>query len=205
MGRDIIVGGLYGHMNIDHFMLQDKKHIDLVLADGDVSDSATIRTLMDEELSIESANDYLEELRADWSGLPNPNVAFQDDDNAEILKKKHKKKKGKKSKKERALKKIGGPWGERFQVTHVSPSIVPNFFPTLRVMEYNISGLDLSATWASAHASDQAQEAKEAQKSGPNRSIPACKKLTTWARLLSTAFDTIGLHSIFCQFDLHQS
>jgi len=156
--RDIIVGGLYGHMNIDHFMLQDKKHIDLVLADGDVSDSATIRTLMDEELSIESANDYLEELRADWSGLPNPNVAFQDDDNAEILKKKHKKKKGKKSKKERALKKIGGPWGERFQVTHVSPSIVPNFFPTLRVMEYNISGLDLSATWASAQASDQAQE-----------------------------------------------
>merc|ERR1712000_723727 len=51
-----------------------------------------------------------------------------------------------------------GPWGERFQVTHVSPSIVPNFFPTLRVMEYNISGLDLTATWASGQASDQAQE-----------------------------------------------
>ncbi|KAG4442734.1 hypothetical protein IFR05_001751 [Cadophora sp. M221] len=156
--RDVIVGGLFGHMNIDHFMLQDKKHIDLVIAGGDASETESIRTLMDEELSIESANDYLEELRADWSGLPNPNVAFKDDGSVDDLSKKHKGKKGKKSKKDRALKKIGGPWGERFQVTHVSPSIVPNFFPTLRVMEYNISGLDLSATWANARALDQGEE-----------------------------------------------
>ena len=46
------------------------------------------------------------------------------------------------------MKKIGGPWGERYSLTLVSPSIVPNFFPTLRVIEYNITGLDTSATWA---------------------------------------------------------
>ncbi|KAH7330314.1 vacuolar endopolyphosphatase-like protein [Rhexocercosporidium sp. MPI-PUGE-AT-0058] len=152
--RDVVIGGLYGHMNIDHFMLQDKKHIDLVLAGGDASESGSVRTLMDEELSIESANDYLEELRADWSSLPNPNAAFNDD-RVDDLSKKHK---GKKSKKDKALKKIGGPWGERFQVTHVGPSIVPNFFPTLRVIEYNISGLDLSATWANAQASGETEK-----------------------------------------------
>jgi endopolyphosphatase len=31
---------------------------------------------------------------------------------------------------------------------------VPNFFPTLRVIEYNITGLDKTATWAKAQSSD---------------------------------------------------
>ncbi|KAL2067293.1 hypothetical protein VTL71DRAFT_1717 [Oculimacula yallundae] len=153
--RDVIVGGLYGHMNIDHFVLQDSREVNLALAGGDITESGSVRTLMDEELSIQSANDYLEELRANWADLPNPNAAFSDEDKVDDLKKKHK---GKKSKKDKALKKIGGPWGERFQVTHVGPSIVPNFFPTLRVMEYNISGLDLSATWANPHGSEQTEK-----------------------------------------------
>jgi len=90
---------------------------------------------MDDELSAKSANDYLEELREDWSSLPNPNLldAKYEPDN---------------SLDESPQKKLGGPWGERFHVTLVSPSVVPNFFPTLRVIEYNITGLDKSATWA---------------------------------------------------------
>ncbi|KAK2626879.1 hypothetical protein QTJ16_004054 [Diplocarpon rosae] len=148
--RDVVVGGLFGHMNIDHFMLQDTKQIDLVLAGGEADESESVRTLMDEELTIESANDYLGELRSKWAELPNPSLAFTD--NGEESPTKHK---GKKRKKEKSLKKIGGPWGERFQVTLVGPSIVPNFFPTLRVMEYNISDLDLGATWANAQASDE--------------------------------------------------
>ncbi|KAK6586226.1 hypothetical protein PZA11_001283 [Diplocarpon coronariae] len=148
--RDVIVGGLFGHMNIDHFMLQDTKQIDLVLAGGEADGSESARTLMDEELTVESANDYLEELRSKWAGLPNPNLAFRD--MGEESSKKHK------TQKEKALKNIGGPWGERFQVTLVGPSIVPNFFPTLRVMEYNISDLDLGATWANAQASSEGQD-----------------------------------------------
>ncbi|PBP22060.1 calcineurin-like phosphoesterase [Diplocarpon rosae] len=148
--RDVIVGGLFGHMNIDHFMLQDTNQIDLVLAGGEADDSESVRTLMDEELTIESANDYLGELRSKWAELPNPNLVFTD--NREESPKKHQ---GQKNKKGKSAKKIGGPWGERFQVTLVGPSIVPNFFPTLRVMEYNISDLDLGATWANAQASDE--------------------------------------------------
>lgn len=156
--RDVIVGGLYGHMNIDHFMLQDSKQVNL-LSEDDVSEESIMRATMDEELTIESANDYLEELREDWSGLPNPSAAIKEaeDDQLEGSKKKKKGKKDKKKskkdkKKDKALKKIGGPWGERYSLTLVSPSLVPNFFPTLRVVEYNITGLKTTATWASTQS-----------------------------------------------------
>jgi endopolyphosphatase len=148
--RDVVVGGLYGHMNIDHFMLQDTKEIS-ILADGDeVSTEQIIRTAMEEELSIQSASDYLEELRENWSSLPNPNPAknMLNDEVSETKKTK----KGKKSKEDKVMEKIGGRWGERFQVTHVGPSLVPNYFPTLRVIEYNITGLDTSITWASVQS-----------------------------------------------------
>ena len=150
--RDVVVGGLYGHMNIDHFMLQDTKHVDLLSLHGEPSTNQA-RVLMEEELSIESANDYLEELRDKWSDLPNPVPATsefdeEEDDNDSPEEIDKKKKKGKKEKKRKKnLKKIGGPWGERFQVTNVAPSLVPNYFPTLRVIEYNITGLETAALW----------------------------------------------------------
>jgi endopolyphosphatase len=163
--RDVVVGGLYGHMNIDHFMLQDAKEVDLLFIDGQSSEDQSIRALMDEELSIESASDYLKELRENWSSLPNPSSAIKEYDEAEseiddipeeATKKKNKK--GKKSKKDKRFKKIGGPWGERYQVTNVGPSVVPNYFPTLRVIEYNITSLDKTSVWANPAVSAQNQE-----------------------------------------------
>ncbi|KUJ20517.1 Endopolyphosphatase [Mollisia scopiformis] len=157
--RDVVVGGLFGHMNIDHFMIQDTKKIDILSQEDEVSEKQMVRAFLGDELSIMSANDYLEELREVWSDLPNPSVAMEsfeeseDDHSAEIAKKK---KKGKKTKKDKALKKMGGPWGERYQVTMVSPSVVPNYFPTLRVVEYNITGLDVKSTWASVQKTDSA-------------------------------------------------
>jgi endopolyphosphatase len=155
--RDVVVGGLYGHMNIDHFMIQDTKNVDILSQDEEVSENQIFRAFLGDELSIESANDYLEELRQDWSDLPNPTAAMESlyDDDFEIAKKDRK---DKKSKKDKALKKMGGPWGERFQVTMVSPSVVPNYFPTLRVIEYNITGLDVKATWASVRDGDLTQQ-----------------------------------------------
>lgn len=161
--RDIIIGGLYGHMNIDHFMIQDTKDIDLLLFQG--KSDAPARVQMEDEFTVQSAGDYLEDLREHWSGLPNPrNLPLPmdiDEENVDFSKlnsaldDKKKKKKGKKSKrdkkrdkKQKELKKFGGRWGERFQVTHVGPSIVPNYFPTLRVIEYNITGLDDSSIWS---------------------------------------------------------
>jgi endopolyphosphatase len=142
--RDVVVGGLYGHMNIDHFMLQDTEDVNIFALNGEPSANGVVRTMMDDELMIDSANDYLEELRDDWSGLPDPSVAIKDVDAS--------KKKKKKNKKDKALKKMGGPWGERFQVTYVSPSVVPNYFPTLRVFEYNITGLEETEVWSDTNS-----------------------------------------------------
>ncbi|KAI2619392.1 Endopolyphosphatase [Hypomontagnella submonticulosa] len=134
--RDVVVGSLYGHMNIDHFLLQDTKDIDFSFITGEPDQRASIREALDDELSIESSKDYLMELRDDWASLPNP---VQGSDLEESGgKKKHRK--GKKSK-------LGGPWAERYQLSLVSPSVVPNYFPTLRVFEYNITGIEDTPSW----------------------------------------------------------
>ena len=149
--RDVVTGSLYGHMNIDHFLLQDTKHVDITLgaseAYSDQSES------MDEDtVSTMSKEDYLHELRDEWSELPGSaiEVLLEDDENGqndvESLKK-HKKKRNK-------FKKIGGKYAERYQVSLISPSIVPNYFPTLRVFEYNITGLEESPVWAETSVSE---------------------------------------------------
>lgn len=149
--RDVVVGGFYGHMNIDHFMLQDVHDVKVSALEGSESD---MRVAMEEEIGIESAKDYLAELREDWSKLPKKVLKLgeaqekEEDLPVEDLGKKHKKKKNKKKKN----KKTGGPWGERFQVSVVAPSIVPNYFPTLRVVEYNITGLDPTVLWSNTPA-----------------------------------------------------
>ncbi|KKY23873.1 putative vacuolar endopolyphosphatase [Phaeomoniella chlamydospora] len=56
--------------------------------------------------------------------------------------KKKNNKNSKQEKREEFLSKIGGKWAERFSLTLVSPSIVPNYYPTLRIIEYNITGLE---------------------------------------------------------------
>jgi endopolyphosphatase len=149
--RDVVVSGLYGHMNIDHFLIQDTRDIDLSLMTGPKTENSS-RTHLDDELTIYSAADYLEELRDDWSKLPNPSLAISEQmgsDGDDAINPEKKKKKGKKSKREKNLKEIGGLWGERFQLSTVAPSVVPNFFPTLRVVEYNITGLEDHPVWSS--------------------------------------------------------
>jgi endopolyphosphatase len=161
--RDVVVGGLYGHMNIDHFMLQDTKEIDIVALEGGAAANEFARAMMDEELTSQSANDYLEELRESWSNIPNPATSLKSFDKAEDEESleavtKENGKKGRESERDKALKKIGGPWGERFQVTNVGPSVVPNYFPTLRVIEYNITGLDNIVVWANTRATSDVAE-----------------------------------------------
>ncbi|KAK5629941.1 hypothetical protein RRF57_005656 [Xylaria bambusicola] len=138
--RDVIVGSLYGHMNIDHFLLQDTKDIDLTMIQGLDSVEALHREAMEDDLSIASSTDYLKELRDGWAKLPSP-VALENGVD-ESNQKRRKDKKGKD--------KLGGKWAERFQLTLISPSVVPNYFPGLRVFEYNITGIEDTRTWAEA-------------------------------------------------------
>jgi endopolyphosphatase len=157
--RDVIVGSLYGHMNIDHFMLQDFKDIGKDTKAGKMEIMNTrVSMLEDGEITTASASDYLIDLRDEWAQLPSPPspsmAEYTDGEGNELStwewileslrgqKKSNKKKKGGKGDKGSFLDKIGGPWGERFSVSHISASVVPNYFPTLRVFEYNITGLE---------------------------------------------------------------
>ncbi|KAL8837212.1 MAG: hypothetical protein Q9176_005843 [Flavoplaca citrina] len=134
--RDVIVGGIYGHMNIDHFMMQDNDQIDMQLITGGKEPAKTSRRQND--FSIQSSAEYLTELRYGWSSLPDTFEFRKNWPSKEN--KKDKKNKGRKSKHDKFLDQIGGPWAEKYSATLVSASVVPNYFPTMRVFEYNITG-----------------------------------------------------------------
>ncbi|PKX94224.1 endopolyphosphatase [Aspergillus novofumigatus IBT 16806] len=172
--RDVIVGSVYGHMNIDHFILQDHHNVNIVDADLNEAPSEASKDATG-DASIRSRSGYLSDLRHDWSKLPSPppnfsmdnstlddwfgdGAAFEDDDDIQFEKSKKKRR--------QFLKKIGGPWAERYSVSLVSPSVVPNYFPSLRIVEYNITGLENIKDWAAtSFAADTppslAEKAKE--------------------------------------------
>ena len=144
--RDIIVGALYGHMNIDHFMLQDFEEVSIADFNPILEYGQANGLSKEDSVSLQSAGDYLIDLRENWSRLPRePSTKLTESDeagkDAGIIGYKGKDKKHK-NKNERYLHKIGGKWAERFAVSQIGPSIIPNYFPTLRIFTYNISGVD---------------------------------------------------------------
>ncbi|KAE8373033.1 Metallo-dependent phosphatase-like protein [Aspergillus bertholletiae] len=159
--RDIIVGTAYGHMNIDHFMLQDSNKVD-ILDDSKSPASSTASGDTSPLISVQSRQSYLLDLREDWSRMPSPPPGMStlhelfEDGSTEHSENGDPEALMSKKKKRKFLKKIGGPWAERYSVSLVSPSVVPNYFPSLRVIEYNISGLADATTWAESLGQDTA-------------------------------------------------
>ncbi|CZS76500.1 hypothetical protein SNK03_001326 [Fusarium graminearum] len=165
--RDVVTGAVYGHMNIDHFLFQDTKDIDLGLYDK----ADIYREPIEEDFSIESKSDYLMDLRKSWSNLPgeaakamgedlnddDDDIYTQDDEVDDM--RNRKKGKGKKGKKKKGHGNIGGKYGERYQVSLVSPSVVPNYLPTIRIIEYDITGLENTPVWTDSF--DVRTEAEE--------------------------------------------
>ncbi|KAF2199927.1 Endopolyphosphatase [Delitschia confertaspora ATCC 74209] len=138
--RDILVTSLFGHMNLDHFMLHDFRELKRdtkrgrMKANMAVTPNKRVSMFEDGEVTITSASDYLLDLRESWAKLPSLRDAL------EAPRSKREGKSGKAPHKK--MHEIGGQWGERFSVGHVSPSVIPTYFPTLRVFEYNITGLE---------------------------------------------------------------
>ncbi|EXJ71321.1 uncharacterized protein A1O5_05127 [Cladophialophora psammophila CBS 110553] len=142
--RDVIVTSIFGHMNIDHFMFQDVKELHYKFKIKGVD--KRLRSQPDNAtFSIAAKAQYLNELRSGWSELPTPPVGHSylsvdgeaiPDDFVDARKKDGERELAK------FLEAIGGPWAERFSMSLVSPSVVPNFFPTLRVVEYNVTGME---------------------------------------------------------------
>ncbi|KAH7369055.1 endopolyphosphatase [Plectosphaerella cucumerina] len=173
--RDVVVASLYGHMNIDHFIAHDTQDIQLGLINGG-QQRFSAREAMEDEFSVQSATDYLQELRQGWSKIPKVGGAkaldeegdyfddldddlngLDDEESMDASGKKKKKHKGKKGNKI-------GKYAERYHISLISPSVVPNYFPTIRVYEYNISGLENTPAWSDTNTvrkSDSAMETDE--------------------------------------------
>jgi len=149
--RDIVVGSMYGHMNLDHFVLQDSDLVDLATMDTSANEVSS-RAAFDPGFSVQSSANYLEELRSAWSDLPEPPSVkslwtgdegfrnpVEDLSAAGDRMRKHRRRN------RNYLKEIGGKWAERYSVSLVSPSVIPKYFPTMRVIHYNITGLELGS------------------------------------------------------------
>ncbi|KID88021.1 Endopolyphosphatase [Metarhizium guizhouense ARSEF 977] len=151
--RDVVVASLFGHMNIDHFLLSDTKDIDLDVAAGQSPAARSVfrKSINESELSAQGKEDYLQELREIWGDIPGSaiEVLNEEDDHAEVDTEKKKKKNG--------FKKIGGKYAERYQLSFISPSVVPNYFPTMRVFEYNVTGLENATVWKEKNAVEKVQ------------------------------------------------
>ncbi|RMZ69087.1 vacuolar endopolyphosphatase [Pyrenophora seminiperda CCB06] len=181
--RDVIVGNLYGHMNIDHFMLQDFESIEKDTENGRMGAASHSATLEGEiglfeegEVTVASATDYLLNLREAWAQIPAPPAKSNMKSHTDYIGEEEdqgntvwdwltsiisKSSKDRKEERKKYLEKIGGRYAERYAVTHVAPSIVPNYFPTLRIIEYNITGLeqlDVSSSSSSPLAVDASVE-----------------------------------------------
>ena len=175
--RDVVTASVYGHMNIDHFFLSDTKEVNINSEDPVIE--AKTRGSLDEDdkqFSTQSKADYLLELRQAWGDLPGKLIKSLAEDDEEEQKtrsifelfgkkgKDKKGKKGKKGKKKDKYKKLGGKYAERYHLTMVSPSVVPNYFPSLRVVEYNITGLEDAPSWKDYFGGLQIDAGKEQQR-----------------------------------------
>lgn len=158
--RDVVVGSVYGHMNIDHFMFQDSQQVKIADLEEDPSSFGDPENSSD--VSVQSRAGYLSSLREQWSKMPSPpedlslDEIFLSEDSAIVDGDSPSIQKSKKRRRKQFLGKVGGHYVERYSMSSVSPSIVPGYFPTLRVIEYNITGLEDAATWADV-ASDNSR------------------------------------------------
>lgn len=147
--RDVIVASFFGHMNLDHFMFQDVHELKYNFKIKGIDDEferlgpGLELKSNNETFSTTGKSQYLTDLRSNWENLPKPpsGSSYLEEGGADYeSEKKHKKKKP--DDVEKFLKAIGGRWGERYSISLVSPSVVPNYYPTLRIVHYNISGLE---------------------------------------------------------------
>lgn len=159
--RDIIIGGLYGHMNIDHFIPLDakqayksfqKKYLSLGF-----EQDVMLQDLDDDELDFEEDNDNLVELESLYDAFnssigpdsldPTDDFVFNFSHDVRVLGGVPYNKVDYMERLRETLyadikrRKKSGVEGERYLIAHVTASVVPTFNPGLRVWEYNISTL----------------------------------------------------------------
>ncbi|ODV82109.1 phosphate metabolism transcription is regulated by PHO system [Suhomyces tanzawaensis NRRL Y-17324] len=150
--RDVIIGGLYGHMNIDHFIPLDSvaayKSIKKSLkGQAKAKDLSFVTTIEDQDSDWEYESDSDDEFTAALEesdiyktfeefgpefriqgGVPSNKVKYMESLRETV----YAKIKGRRK---------SGNHAERYSIAHVTASVVPTFNSGIRVWEYNITGL----------------------------------------------------------------
>lgn len=160
--RDVIIGGLYGHMNIDHFLPLDSvqayrsmeqkfRRLGELVPEPELSENSTVEAFDSGSINFDKT---LEEMYSTFnSSIYNDNA--EDALGFEMsFRKNIRIEGGVPSNKVDFMqtvrdsmyatikgKRKSGKFGERYSIAHVSPSVVPTFNPSLRVWEYNITDL----------------------------------------------------------------
>lgn len=152
--RDVIIGGLYGHMNIDHFIPLDSVQAYKSLSNSlggsafiDHEGDDLISSNLNDQIDFERVFDYYNmsmaphldpeidfKIRSTYNtngGTPSNKVGYMTGLRSSL----YASVKGKKK---------SGVNSERYSVAFVNPSIVPTFNSGIRVWEYNITGLEES-------------------------------------------------------------
>jgi len=73
--RDVVIAGMWGHMNYDHFMLQDFHDISDETSGGRMKISqieSALREIPDDEMHAEVSANYFTDLRKQFSQIPKP-------------------------------------------------------------------------------------------------------------------------------------
>ncbi|CAR28090.1 hypothetical protein ZYGR_0N05800 [Zygosaccharomyces rouxii] len=148
--RDIIIGGVYGHMNMDHFIPLDSEESWRAINEGvafeDQSDSNDDEAFLKgvdliHEMGAKPVNKdvYMQSVRENsykpiLDQLDKVEVDVEVDSSGKKKKKKKKKKKNPPVTFEEMC--------DRYSIVNIAGSVVPTFNPAFRVWEYNITGLD---------------------------------------------------------------
>lgn len=155
--RDVIIGGLYGHMNMDHFVPVDVQAIRENMEEQQMSllseDERLTKTIREHAIAAREAHlmgakpvnkeSYLDGVLDTYYKGVLQEIEQAVDSDLDIEKKKKKKGKKKKGKKEkRTLEEIY----DQHSIVQVSGSVIPTFNPSIRVWEYNISDITDSSS-----------------------------------------------------------
>lgn len=175
--RDIIIGGVYGHMNLDHFIPVDAKkayksyHQSLIRQGSELDED--LMMLLEQEMDEDEGDDLEQQYLA--SGF---NVS-EHDLNVAIAARDARALGGAPANKEAYMdsireifyadvksKKKSGLHSDRYAITSIAASVIPTFNPGFRVWEYNISGIENGLTlsqkpWNEFFADLEAQLAED--------------------------------------------
>lgn len=148
--RDVVIGGVFGHMNMDHFMVMDSTKAYRSLVEDGIASSASLTKEMNAYLKeAEEEGDEIETSKSGYDEYPEL-LHLQASEEAHLLGAAPSGKEAYLSKlrqqcyaKVKSVEKSGFQ-GERYALSFIGTSVIPTFNPGFRIWEYNLEGIDKS-------------------------------------------------------------